>query len=125
MTLYTISQAGAWPYSITPGPDGNLWFSESNANQIAKITPSGVITEYTIPTLNSMPRGIATGPDSNIWFTEYAGNKIGRITTGIVTTPTVVPTLQRWALWPLGLLILVLAAGPAASRSGGAVRGGG
>ena len=31
---------------IAKGPDGNEWFTENNANKIAKITPSGTITEY-------------------------------------------------------------------------------
>jgi streptogramin lyase len=99
MTLYILSQPSAWPYGITPGPDGNLWFTEVNGNQIGKITPSGVITEYKIPTSNSMPRGIATGPDSNLWFAESAGNKIGKLE--ITMAATVVPALSR-----SGMLIL-------------------
>src|SRR5215467_1126053 len=32
------------PTVIVPGPDGNLWFTETSANRIGKITPAGVIT---------------------------------------------------------------------------------
>ena len=30
---------------ITAGPDGNLWFTESNLDKIGQITPLGVVTE--------------------------------------------------------------------------------
>ena len=67
----------------SPGPDGNLWFTENDAvsNAIGKITPSGLITEYTIPTSGSNPFGITVGPDGNLWFTEEFGDKIGVITS--------------------------------------------
>ena len=38
--------AKAEPFSITAGPDGNLWFTEWGANRIGRITPSGVVTEF-------------------------------------------------------------------------------
>jgi streptogramin lyase len=69
------------PWSITKGPDGNLWFTESNTNQIGRITPQGTdLKEFQTPTGDSEPINITTGPDGNLWFTEYNGNKIGRIT---------------------------------------------
>ena len=76
------------PAAIAAGPDGNLWFAEHDADQIGRITPSGVATEfYDGIELGSGPFGITAGPDGNMWFTEYdAGNRIGRITpTGVVT----------------------------------------
>lgn len=30
---------------ITSGPDGNLWFTETMAGRIARITPTGAVTE--------------------------------------------------------------------------------
>src|SRR5579871_1405222 len=36
--------------AITVGPDGNLWFTDSNGNQIGRMTPSGTVTLYPIPT---------------------------------------------------------------------------
>ena len=83
---YPTLTAAAGPASLTLGPDGNLWFAESLANKIGRITPSGVITEFPIPTANSFSAGIAAGVDGNLWFTEADGNKIGRITpAGAVT----------------------------------------
>ena len=58
------------PSKIVAGPDGNLWFSEiANPDEdqfIARITPTGTVTEYRVP---ARPNDIAVGPDGKIWFT--------------------------------------------------------
>ena len=77
---------------ITAGPDGNLWFTEPNANQIGRITPAGAITEFVIPTFNCDPQRIVAGPDGNLWFVEIGADQIGRITTTGVVTEFSVPT---------------------------------
>jgi len=60
-------------------PDGNIWFTETNVNQIAKINPkSGKIVEVPLPTGDSGPFGIATGPDNALWFVESKANKVAR-----------------------------------------------
>jgi streptogramin lyase len=90
---YPIPTANAEPYYITPGPDGNLWFTEAESNKIGRITPSGGITEFTLtagPYGN--PFGITAGPDGNIWFTELTGgNFIGRITPNGAITQFLAP----------------------------------
>lgn len=65
------------PSSITPGPDGNLWFLEyASPGRIGKITPSGTINEVATGgvtpnfSANTQPAGIVTGPDGNLWITE-------------------------------------------------------
>jgi virginiamycin B lyase len=81
------------PTDITVGPDGALWFTESEGNRIGRITTAGVITEFPLPTNCGQPAGdgcvpsaITVGPDGALWFTENWGNKIGRITTaGTIT----------------------------------------
>jgi streptogramin lyase len=91
------------PYLLTPGPDGNIWFSEitwayaaDGGNHIGSITPQGSITEYPIPTLNSEPSDITKGPDGNIWFTEYAANQIGEVVLnqGATTSTSVASSLS-------------------------------
>ncbi|MDQ2979946.1 MAG: hypothetical protein M3R62_12065, partial [Acidobacteriota bacterium] len=77
-TQYPISGDGA---GIAAGPDGNIWFTEDNANKIGRVTPSGVVTEFSIPTARSGPDSITRGSDGNLWFTEGNAGKIGRITT--------------------------------------------
>jgi YD repeat-containing protein len=72
-----------YPADITKGPDGNLWFTTFK-NKIAKITPSGTITEYSVP--SGKPSRITSGSDGNLWFTEFEASEIGRITTaGVIT----------------------------------------
>jgi streptogramin lyase len=67
------------------GPDGNTWVTETQAGQIARITPAGAITQFSLPGLHQ-PNQITAGPDGNLWFTEAATDRIGRITpAGAVT----------------------------------------
>ena len=79
ITEFPVPTSSSNPEGITKGPDGNLWFTEYNANRIGRITPSGSFTDYPIPTSGSQPLGITAGPDGNLWFTEDNTNKIGRI----------------------------------------------
>lgn len=74
------------PEGIAVGPDGALWFVESQGNRIGRITTAGMLTEYPLPAVSSYPRDITAGPDGALWFTESPGNRIGRIsTTGVIT----------------------------------------
>src|SRR5262245_64901599 len=73
------------PEGITRGPDGNLWFAETLADRIGRITPAGVVTQFSLPFL-SAPAEITAGPDGNLWFTEAGSSRIGRITpAGVIT----------------------------------------
>src|SRR5262245_48992198 len=55
--------ASSRPQGIIRGPDGNLWFCETSANQIGRITPAGVVTEFSAGiTPNSLPAEITVGP---------------------------------------------------------------
>ncbi len=60
------------PTSIVAGPDGAIWFTESSAQAIGRITTTGTIT--TIPTPGLQPNSIAVGSDGNIWFTDDSDN---------------------------------------------------
>ena len=66
------------PYGLAIGPDGALWFLETDGNQLGRITTSGAITEYRLPALNRSPVQIASGPDGALWFAEAGANMIGR-----------------------------------------------
>jgi streptogramin lyase len=87
-----LPTAPATPAAMTIGPDGNVWFIEQDANQIARITPLKTVTEFPVPTAASGLGGITSGPDGNLWFTETATNQIGRITTSGVVTEFPLPT---------------------------------
>jgi len=102
ITEYPIPTANSYPFSITAGPDGALWFTENAANKIGRITTGGVVTEYPIPTANASPTDIAAGSDGALWFTESGAYKIGRISTSGVITEYPLPTTQLPASGPLG-----------------------
>lgn len=79
------SGVSASPTAISPAPDGNVWFLESN-NDVAQMQPDGTVTEYG-PAPNSVSGGsIAAGPDAAVWFTEPGANRIGRVSTAAGTT---------------------------------------
>ncbi|MGD0195194.1 MAG: Ig-like domain repeat protein [Candidatus Dormibacteria bacterium] len=77
----TTTPPTSGPQNITVGPDGDIWFTIQNSNQIGKITPASpnTISVYDVPTSNSQPNGIALGTDGNIWFTEFNAGRIGEI----------------------------------------------
>jgi streptogramin lyase len=81
ITEFSNGITGSGLNGITNGPNGNLWFTESNSSLIGQITPSGVVTEFA-PALSGSPLGITTGPDQNLWFSEGGGVRVGRLTTG-------------------------------------------
>ena len=84
------------PAGITAGPDGNLWFTESERQQDR---PDHHRRRH--HRVRRSPRPAAAraasrpGPDGNLWFTESDGNKIGRITTGGVITEFPIPTRRQ------------------------------
>src|SRR5689334_15329086 len=53
---------GSQPFAITMGADGDFWFTLSNSNEVARITPEGKFTYFVTPTLSN-PAFITPGPD--------------------------------------------------------------
>jgi len=98
ITEYPVPTVNSFPGGITAGPDGALWFTESETNKIGRITRAGVVTEYTVPTASTYPGEIAAGPDGALWFTEGNTSKIGRITTAGVIAEYPVPTANSQPL---------------------------
>jgi virginiamycin B lyase len=93
---YPIPTASSDPLGLTVGPDGALWFTETNSKKIGRMTTAGVVTvEYPMPANGHAPRDIVAGPDGNLWFTEGPGNSIGRITTAGVITEFPLPDTTR------------------------------
>ena len=94
-TAQTITEfpipSGGSPFDLTPGPDGNLWFTEAQGNRVGRITPQGVITEFTIPAAGSFPGGITAGPDGNLWVCANGTNRILRVTPAGVFTEFPIP----------------------------------
>jgi virginiamycin B lyase len=80
--------SGNGPEAMTLGPDGNVWFVDTGANRIVRVTPGGVMTPFSTGIgSNAGLAGITAGPDGNIYFTESNRDRIGRInlTTFVIT----------------------------------------
>jgi len=96
LTEFPLPTGSSGPWAIAPGPDNALWFTESAANQVGRITPEGVITEYPLPEAGDLGQGIVNnitaGPDGNLWFVEAGANRIGRITPKGVIAQFLIPT---------------------------------
>ncbi|HEV3320704.1 MAG TPA: S8 family serine peptidase [Solirubrobacteraceae bacterium] len=97
--------SGSEPLGAAAGPDGNLWFALEGAGKIAKVTPSGAVTEYKLGSSSACPSYLTAGPagEGALWFTDKCLSKIGKITTA--------GTVTEYAL-PSGSLPYGIAAGP-------------
>lgn len=62
------------PVDITLGPDGNLWFTDSNGSTIWRITPAGALTPFRS---EAAPQGITAATDDALWFAAIGG--VGRV----------------------------------------------
>ena len=62
-------------FGITGGPDGNVYFTDTQDNAIGQVTPSGVITELPLPAssggfFKNGLDGIVLGSGGELVFTE-------------------------------------------------------
>ena len=78
---YGVPTPYAAPFAIFDGPDGNVWFVESQAHRIAFITPCGAITEFDVaPAITTI--GIALfGSDGLLWLSNANTDDLYRMTT--------------------------------------------
>jgi streptogramin lyase len=63
------------PQRLAEGPDGNIWVTLAGSptgEDIAKVTPAGVVTEFDSADYNN-PIGITAGPDDKLWVTQAGG----------------------------------------------------
>jgi streptogramin lyase len=79
------------PGQMTLGPDGNVWvlISGSSANnEVAKVAPSGAVTEFDVNELIGAV-DVVSGPDGNLWATKT--NNVVKFSpsnpAGAVSTP--------------------------------------
>jgi virginiamycin B lyase len=69
---------GALLWGIATGADGNLWITEAGADAIARMTPSGRVTQTARLPHDSFPTQITAGSDGSLWFSVADG--VGRVT---------------------------------------------
>jgi len=90
VTLFPLPSGNATDAlgGLRAGADGNLWFSDTTAKAIWKVTPSGVLSEYLLSAAGGGTAGSPStaGPDGNMWFTINSPAGIGRVTpNGTIT----------------------------------------
>jgi trehalose transport system substrate-binding protein len=87
---YTVPAIPPFPKSfapdyITAGPDGNVWFTNDDSNEVGRITPNGEVAVFPDP--DGKIKGledITAGPDGNLWFTSYKLDPDGRPTASLL-----------------------------------------
>jgi len=94
---------------IALASDGSMWITQPNGNGVAKITPSGAVSNVPVPTAAAGPGSIVAGPDGNLWITETKAGNVARVTTsGEVTefkvnrpgsSPTAITVGPENTLW--------------------------
>ena len=80
---YRLYPTRSETFGVAALADGTVFATEPFASRIARITPSGRVSEIPTPTPGAAPGAITAGPDGNAWFTEslIGGTaRIGRIT---------------------------------------------
>ena len=79
---HKIPTIAAHAGGIKVGPDGALWFVETTAQQIGRISLDGVVTEFPLEEggISEAQGFIGVGSDGALWFNEDDANKLGRIT---------------------------------------------
>src|SRR5262249_59624186 len=81
------------PTAMVAGPDGALWFAESDSlkSRIGRITTTGVVTEFS---LSGHAQDIVAAADGNLWFSESDATGtwgIGRVTPAAAVSPLLLP----------------------------------
>ncbi len=81
VTEYKIPTQCTMPLAIVTDPQGNVWFTQTNAGKVAKFDPSTeTFTEYENPIwpqgARSMMWGIDYSPDGFLWFTDEAHDSV-------------------------------------------------
>jgi len=112
LASYNLPSPNSYLGGIATGSDGNIWLTEGDDNLVARVTPSGTITEFSIPTAGAYPGIIRPGPDGNLWAVDYNFNIIHRITpAGVISEfplppplATAPPNLSDIAIGPDGNL---------------------
>lgn len=77
-----IGGSGSGPFDIVAGPDGALWFVESAADQLGRVTTDLSVTEYPLPgrdRRHANPGGITVGSDGGLWVSEPLAGRLARV----------------------------------------------
>src|SRR2546430_17224996 len=67
VTEFPIATPASGATAITRGADGNLWFTEFNADRIGRITTAGAVSEPDTPP-GAAPLHVTVGPADSLQF---------------------------------------------------------
>ncbi|HUN78613.1 MAG TPA: hypothetical protein VMU32_06830 [Solirubrobacteraceae bacterium] len=92
-SIYAILPQPFSPGLLAMGPEGNVWFTDNNTEEVGlfepptlgamewepPVSPTQCVAQ---PVLQKCPflDAIAAGPDGALWYSEFEGRSIGRIT---------------------------------------------
>ena len=80
ITEHPVPTQNASLRGVTPGRDGDLWFTENAANKIGRMRPDGsIVGEYPIPTPGSGARAIVGAQDGRLFFSQHDIGCIGEV----------------------------------------------
>lgn len=83
VALFPIPPGLGGTLSMSPGPDGAVWFSgvaadpttQTDAGVIGRIDPAtDAVTEFPLPRANSDPTSLTPGTDGRLWFAARVPN---------------------------------------------------
>ena len=75
ITEIPLSTPGGEPNVMTPGPDGNMWFTELNAQLIGRANPAGTVVTANTILLQQLSCYNTTAGAITINRTDTAGNQ--------------------------------------------------
>jgi len=87
-----IKTFAAGGYKITPGRQGDLYFSDFSS--LHRITTEGEITNFDLP-VGPAVYDLVAAPDGEIWFTDNVDNEINRLTPSGRRVPIQRPRDER------------------------------
>lgn len=121
VTAYQLPASAAGTVDgIAAGPDGNVWFTESDYQVIGKITPTGTATIYPVTSTDNYgyserikPTQIVSGSDGKLWFVGSDAYFDGGC--GCLFSSTRTGTMSFYRVQPPGcndVVATAIAAGP-------------
>lgn len=85
LTRHVYDALPGGPYGVAAAPDGAVWATLQDANQLLRVGGDGSVQSFDIPQRGSVPTDIAVGPDGSVWFIQFWRNRIGRFKDGMFT----------------------------------------
>jgi virginiamycin B lyase len=97
----------AYPYSLTPLPDGQIWFGLLSGGAVGHLDPTtGHITLYHLADSGAQVFSMAADGQGRVWFTELETGKLGMMDTR--TNTLVERSVPNVAGDPKGLYAIVV-----------------